>query len=92
MKFGNLSIELLVVKMFPPSKDPYFLLVAARDWKEDAEERLEVGRVKQAQESLQEAILTYSQLPPGYKDLDLEEQLVKLSSRVYNRLNGKLPL
>jgi len=78
--------------MFPPSKDPLFLLVAAKDWKEDVEERLEIGRVEQAKESLQEAILTYNQLPPGYKDLDLEEQLAKLSSKVYNRLNGKLPL
>lgn len=71
--------------MFPPSRDPYFLLVAVKDWKEDVEERLELGRVKQAQESLQEAILTYSQLPPGYSDIELEKQLITLSKKIYGK-------
>lgn len=71
------------------TNDPQTLISLCKDWLEDAEIRLEDGRVEQSRESLIEAIQTYNYLPPGYSCAELEKSLVEISEKIYNNLASK---
>lgn len=70
--------------MIPPRTDPEALLIYARDWVDDANDRYDMGMKAMAQESLRTAAMMYVKLPPGVKDAEFEKYYEETSARIYS--------
>ena len=70
--------------MIPARQDPDALLVYARDWVDDANDRYDNGMRAMAQESLRTAAMMYMKLPRGYSDPDFEQYYNETSKRIYS--------
>lgn len=70
--------------MIPARQDPEALLIYARDWVDDANDRYDMGMRAMAQESLRTAAMMYIKLPRGVKDPDFEKYYEETVKRVYS--------
>lgn len=70
--------------MIPARQDPDALLIYARDWVDDANDRYDNGMRAMAQESLRTAAMMYMKLPRGYSDPDFEQYYNETSKRIYS--------
>lgn len=70
--------------MIPARQDPEALLIYARDWVDDANDRYDLGMRAMAQESLRTAAMMYVKLPPGVKDPEFEKYYEETVKRVYS--------
>jgi len=59
--------------MIPARQDPEALLIYARDWVDDANDRYDMGHRAMAQESLRTAAMMYMKLPRGFSDPEFDE-------------------
>lgn len=62
---------------FPLPIDPDFVKEVIRDWVTDIDDRLDLGDIGGAENSLRIAQGLYLSLPPGKGDFDIEEALVE---------------
>jgi hypothetical protein len=70
--------------MIPPRQDAEALLIYARDWVDDANDRYDMGHRAMAQESLRTAAAMYVKLPPGIKDEEFEKYYHETSAKIYS--------
>lgn len=70
--------------MIPPRQDAEALLIYARDWVDDANDRYDMGMRAMAQESLRTAASMYIKLPPGHSDPDFEQYYQETSKRIFS--------
>jgi hypothetical protein len=70
--------------MIPARQDPEALLIYARDWVDDANDRYDMGMKAMAQESLRTAASMYIKLPRGISDPEFEKYFEETSKRVYS--------
>lgn len=70
--------------MIPARQDPEALLIYAKDWVDDANDRFEDGKRAMAQESLRTAAMMYVKLPQGTKDPGFEKYYEDTVKRVYS--------
>lgn len=70
--------------MIPARQDPEALLIYARDWVDDANDRYDMGMKAMAQESLRTAAMMYVKLPRGFSDPEFEKYYQETSERIYS--------
>jgi hypothetical protein len=71
-------------KMIPARQDPEALMIYAKDWVDDANDRFSIGMRAMAQESLRTAMMMYMRLPPGYSNPEFEQYYQETSKRIYS--------
>jgi hypothetical protein len=70
--------------MIPPRQDPEALMIYARDWIDDANDRFDMGMRAMAQESLRTAAMMYMRLPRGYSNPEFEQYYQETSKLIYS--------
>ena len=74
----------------PLPQDPQFRKEVIQAWLDDVDDRLEMGQPEGALLSWKIANDLFLQLPPGFGDLDLEDQLVAKRVKLTNNLSPNL--
>lgn len=67
---------------FPLPIDPKFRKEIVVGWLEDVDDRLELGQVSEALDSLKEAHKLYLNLPAGHGDAELERWLIEARVKI----------